>query len=284
MIDLRGRVTAPADSGGLIMRTHRTARILIPALGWALLLGAGTALRAGEKATDKALAKHGLRRAGAILVLEAESEVHAKAEEVRHLSAQLSLAVTLQRATLSEKEYQDKIKELTAALNQLRAESNAVTQNMNRFPRYRTRRGSYFANNEVTEEYQGMAYYRDQLQAEIQQRTAFLNQIKSRPYDRKDRLKADNEVRERLEALHQGASDLRKLVDGARAKYAAVAKDPQVAEWLDTPEGHAGVKPKLGPSRAFLHDEKLLERAERETSADEPGRQRSRRHARAGGP
>ncbi len=253
------------------MRPFQITRILIPALGWALLLGVGTGLRAGEKATDEALAKHGLRRAGVILVLQAESEVHAKAEEVRHLSAQLSSAVARQRATLSEKEYQDTIKELTAALNQLRAESNAVTQNMNRFPRYRTRRGTYFANNQVSEEYQGLASYRNQLQVEIQRRTAFLNQLKSQPYDRKDRLKADNEVRERLEALHQGASDLRKLVDGARAKYAALAKDPQVAKWLDTPEGHAGVKPKLGPSRAFLQDEKLLERAEREATADDPG-------------
>jgi hypothetical protein len=73
--------------------------------------------------------------------------------------------------------------------------------------------------------------------------------------------------------LHQGALDLRKLVDGVHAKYAALARDPQVKKWLDTPEGPAGVKPRLGPSRAFLQDEKLLERVERVSAADEPGDQ-----------
>ncbi len=52
-------------------------------------------------------------------------------------------------------------------------------------------------------------------------------------------------------------------MDEVHEKYAAVAKDPQVKKWLDTPEGHAGVKPKLGPSRAFLLDEKMLQRLER---------------------
>jgi hypothetical protein len=238
-----------------------------------MLIGAGTGLRAGDPPPDAALAKHGLKRAGDVLVLQAESEVHAKAEDVRKLAAQLSHALAQQRATISEKEYQDTIKGLTDGLNQLRAESNAVTQNMNQLPKFRTRRGSYFANNYVTEEYQELNNYKNQLQMEINQRTTFLNQLKSKPFDRKDRIKADNEVRERQEALHQGASDLRKLVEGAHASYMALAKDPQVKNWLETPEGPAGVKPKLGPSRAFLQDEKLLERVERASAADEPGAQ-----------
>ena len=87
---------------------------------------------------------------------------------------------------------------------------------------------------------------------EISQRTNFLNQLKSKPFDPKDRIQADTEVRTRQEAMHQGALELRKLVDEIHEKYAAVGKDAQVKKWLDTPEGHAGVKPKLGPSRTFL--------------------------------
>jgi hypothetical protein len=250
------------------MRPYPSARILGSLLG-VILIGAGTGLRAGEPPSDQALAKHGLKRAGDVLVLQAESEVHAKAGGVRRLSAQLSQAVAQQRATLSEKEYQDTIKELTAEINQLRNESSAATQTMNRLPR--SRRGRYLANNLVAEQYEELTYYRNQLQMEIAQRTNLLNQLKSKPFDRKDRIKADNVVRERLEALHQGALDLRKLVDGVHARYVALASEPQVKKWLDTPEGPAGVKPRLGPSRAFHQDEKLLERAERESGSDETG-------------
>ena len=86
----------------------------------------GGDLRAGEGPSDAELAKHGLKRAGTVLALEAESEVHAKAEEVRHLSRQLSYAQAQQRSTLSEKEYQDTIKGLTAQINQFKNQSNAA--------------------------------------------------------------------------------------------------------------------------------------------------------------
>jgi len=255
------------------MRQNPDSRALGLLLGL-MLVGAGIEVRAGEGPSDQSLAKKGLERAGATLVLKAESEVRAKAEEVRQLSAQWSHADAQRRATLSEKEYQNTIKELTAEINQYRSESNAVTQNMNRLPR--SRRGRYFVNNLVAEQYQELNAYKNQLLMEINQRTTVLNQLKSKPFDPKDRIKADAESRNREEALHQGALDLRKLVDGVHAKYAALARDPQVKKWLDTPEGPAGVKPRLGPSRAFLQDEKLLERVERVSAADEPGDQASK--------
>lgn len=247
------------------MRPLPTWRVLGFSLGLTLL-GPWIGLRAGEPPSDADLAKHGLKRTGAVLVLEAESEVHAKAEEVRKLGRDWSHAVAQQRSTLSEKEYQDTIKELTSEINQFKAQSNAAQAAMNRIPK---RRG-YPVNNILAEEYQELSYFHNQLQMEINQRQAFVNQLKSKPFDPKDRIKADNEVRTRAEALHQGALDLRKLVDGIREKYAALEKDPKVKKWLNTPEGPAGVKPKLGPSRAFLLDEKMLERAERESSPDEP--------------
>ena len=237
-----------------------------------LLMGAPGGPRADEPPAKKPAARPkrktqedlGLKRVGSLLVLEAEEAVHDKAEEVRGLQQKLGHAVAQQRATLSEKEYQETIKELTAELNQIRAQSNATTQNMNRIPR---RRGYPV----YIEQYQELSYYRTQLQAEISQRTAFLNQIKSKPFDPKDRIRADADVRNRREAVHQGALELRKVVDEIHSKYAELEKDPQVKKWLDTPEGSAAVKPKLGPSRAFRLDEKMLERVERESGTDEPG-------------
>ena len=252
------------------MRRHPSGQILGLFVGL-IALGAGNGLRASDVASEKALAKHGLTRAGSLFVLESEAKVHTKADEVRQLSRQLGSAVAQQRATFSEKQYQDTIKELTTELNQLKTENNNATQMMNRLPRARTRRGTYPANNIVAEEYQELNYYKIQLQSEISQRTSFLNQLKSKPFDPKARIQADTEVRNREEALHQGVLDLRKVVDDVHEKYTAVAKDPQVKKWLDTPEGHAAVKPRLGPSRAFLTDEKMLQRLEAQSAADEPG-------------
>ncbi len=246
------------------MRPHPSGRILGLFIG---LIGAGNDLHASDAVSDKALAKHGLTRAGSVFVLESEAKVHTKADEVRQLSRQLGSAVAQQRATLSEKQYQDTIKELTAELNQLKTQINNATQTMNRIPK---RRG-YPANNILAEEYAELNYFRNQAQMEVSQRTAFLNQVKSKPFDPKARIQADTEVRNREEALHQGVLDLRKVVDDVHEKYTAVAKDPQVKKWLDTPEGHAGVKPRLGPSRAFLTDEKMLQRLEAQSGADEPG-------------
>jgi hypothetical protein len=260
------------------MRTHSSARFLGIFLGLSAV-GVGIGLRADEPPTDAAMAKLGLKRAGTLLVLEAESEVHTKAEEVRRLSRQLSSAVAQQRAALSEKDYQDTIKGLNAELNQLKGQLNAVNQTINRLPK--GRRG-YPANNIVAEEQQELIYYRNQLQMGINQDTASLNQLKSTPFDPKARIKADTEVRNRQEALHQGAQELRKLVDGMHEKYEAVAKDSHVKQWLDTPEGTAGVKPKLGPSRAFQADVKMLEKIEHESGSDDSGSAPTAKAARKG--
>lgn len=252
------------------MRRHPTGWVPGALFGFALI-AVGVALAADEPPSDRMLEKHGLKRAGSVLILATETAVRDKAQEVRDLARDWRHAVALQRSTLSESEYQATIKELNAELNQLKAQSNAAQQNLNRLPKMRSRRGTYFANNYVTEEYQELNYYKNQLQMEIQQRTASLKQLRSQPFDPKARIKADAEAQSKQEALHQGLVDLRKLVDEARAKYEAIEKDPQVKKWLQIPEGPARIKPKLGPSRAFLQDVKLLEQLERQTSPEEPG-------------
>jgi hypothetical protein len=237
--------------------------------GWVvgiLVVGSAVGLRAGEGPSERMLASVGLKRVGEVFVLESESEVQAKAQEVRQLSHQLKDAVARQRTTLSEKDYQATIKQLNDEINQLKTQSNNASQMINRLPK---RRG-YPANNIVAEEQQELNYYKSVAQDEITQRTNFLNQLRSNPFDPKARIKADNDVRDRQEALHQGAQDLRKLVDATTEKYATVAKDPRVKKWLDTPEGPASVKPKLGPSRAFHLDVKMLEQIERASGSDEP--------------
>jgi hypothetical protein len=238
-------------------------------VGWlvgCLVIGSGIGLRAGEGPSERMLASVGLKRVGEVFVLESESEVHAKAQEVRQLSHQVRDAIAKQRATVSEKEYQATIKELTDEINQYKAQTNAANQMINQLPR--GRRG--YANNYVAAEQQELSYYKNVYAAEIQQRTNRLDWLRKNPFDPKARIKADNDVRERQEALHQGAQDMRKLVEATSEKYATVAKDQRVKKWLDTPEGPASVKPKLGPSRAFLLDVKMLDQIERSSGMDEP--------------
>jgi hypothetical protein len=238
-------------------------------VGWlvgCLVIGSGIGLRAGEGPSERMLASVGLKRVGEVFVLESESEVHAKAQEVRQLSHQVRDAIAKQRATVSEKEYQATIKQRTDEINQLKAQSNNLSQMISRLP---MRRG-YPANNIVAEKQVELNYLKSVAQDEILQRTNFLDELRKNPFDPKARIKADNDVRERQEALHQGAQDMRKLVEATSEKYATVAKDQRVKKWLDTPEGPASVKPKLGPSRAFLLDVKMLEQIERSSGMDEP--------------
>ncbi len=255
--------------------------------GWVFLAGTGSLL-AAEPPSEKMLEKRGLKRAGELFVLEAETPVREKAQEVRNLARDWRHARAIQNSTLSESQYQATIKELTNELNQLKAQSNAAQQTMNRLPKMRSRRGgTFFSNNYVTEEYQELNYYKNQLQMEINQRNAFLSQLRSQPFDPKARIRADADAETKKTALQEAVTELRKLVDDAHAKYEVVKKDTEVSKWLQIPEGPAHIKPKLGPSRPFLNDVKLLEQLERQLSPEAPSsksnhkghRAKSRRYA-----
>jgi hypothetical protein len=227
----------------------------------------GAILRAGDPGTEEALAKFGLKRAGMVLVLETEAEVHSKARETRRLAGELSYALMKQRGMLSEKEYQQTLKELHSEINQFRAELNTTNQQMAQIPRFRGR----MVNSIAAEQFGELMVYRNQLLAEINQRTSFLNQLKSQSFDPKARLAIDTEVRNRHEALHQSVVDLRRLVDAVNEKYAGLAKDPVVKKAVETLGRSTGPQYKLGPSREFLSNVKLLEKLEKEGSPDEAG-------------
>ncbi len=227
--------------------------------------GAGAGVQAGETPADEVLTKLGLKQAGTVMVLDAESEVHEKTSELRRLARELSNAVMLQRSTLSEKEYQAALKELNAETTQLRSEMNATTQMINRLPKYRGR----FLNNMVAEQSYELNLYKQQLQWEINQRTNFLAQLKKQPFDPKARLKRDDEVRDKREAMHEAVQELRQAVDATKEKYAEVAKDPAYKKMLAALERKSGTKLKLGPSRQFQLNVKLLERAEAQESSGE---------------
>jgi hypothetical protein len=171
--------------------------------------------------------------------------------------------VMMQRGTMSEKEYQNTIKELNAETNQFKSQLNTTNQMIKRIPKYRGR----FMNNIVAQQYYELTMYKTQLQWEINQRTAFLNQLKRQPFDPKARLKRDYEVRDKREALHQAVLDLRQAVDATKEKYEEVTKDPAFKKARTALERKSGTRLKPGPSRQFQLDVKLLERAEAQESS-----------------
>ncbi len=98
------------------------------------------------------------------------------------------------------------------------------------------------------EEYQELIYYRNQLQIEISQRTTFLNQLKGQPVRPEGPHPADTDVRTRARSSTRASRTSASSSTEIHEKYTAVGEEPQVKKWLETPEGYAGVKPKLGPS------------------------------------
>jgi hypothetical protein len=243
-------------------RVARTAGL------WAVLLASasGAGVRAGETQTEDVLAKFGLRQAGTVLVLEAESDVHKKTGEVRQLYQELSNAVMLQRSTMSEKDYKNTINQLNAEINLLKSQFNATNQTISRIPKFRGR----FMNNMVAEQSYELNFYKRQLQWEIDQRSTFLKQLKSRPFDPKARSKRDADVRDKTEALQQAGQDLRQAVDAIKEKYAQIAKDPAFKKALGPLEREAGTRLKLEPSPQFRLDVKLLEKLEMKMPAVNP--------------
>jgi hypothetical protein len=226
-------------------------------LGFESLLGA-------DSPVEEIMKSHGLKRTGDLYVAMTESDVKNKVLEIRRFSKQLNNALMQQKGTLSAKDYQDTVKGLGDQINQYNNEINAVNQRMNALPRFRGR----LANNFATEEYQELQVYRNQLQGEINQGRLYLNQLKSRPFDPKAKEKADAEVQNRREYYHQSITDLRQLVDATHKKYTEVTKNDDVLKALEKANIVGRPKLKLGPSREFTNDIKLLEKLEREESVE----------------
>jgi len=225
---------------------------------------------AAEGPENAVLKKNGLKVVGTLAVLEAESEVKNRLTELRRLHKQLSYSLMQQKGTMSPEEYQRTIQRLGDEINQMRAQINLAGQQLNSLPRFRGRLSTTMAQAQFDE----LSAYRYQLQMEVNQETAWLNELKSQKIDPKSKEKIDAELRDRREAYHQAIVDLRKLVDSATEKYPELAKDEDVKKALVAAGKATRNKLNLGPSHDFLNNVKLLERFEKaESSADTDGSQ-----------
>jgi uncharacterized coiled-coil DUF342 family protein len=221
--------------------------------------------RAADGPASDTLKKNGLHIAGTLAVVDEEAQIKTSLVEARRLSKQLSYSLMQQKGTLSPGEMQKTVQNITNEINQLRSEMNAANQQMNAVPKFRGR----FVSTDASMLYAQLSAYRNQLQMEVNQDSYYLNQLKSQPADPKAREKIDSEVRDRRDAYHQALVDLRKLADSATAKYEDLAKNDEVKKALTVLGKGQREKPKLGPSRDFHNNVKLLEKLEKAESGGE---------------
>ena len=220
---------------------------------------------AGQAPEKDVLKKNGMKVVSSLWVLEAESDFKNKLTDARRQAKQLNHAVMLQQGTLSAKDYQDTVKGVTNQINQMRAQMNAVNQQLNRLPRMRGR----LMNNYVQEEYNELVMYRTQLQMEVNQESAWLNQLKAQQSDPKSKEKIDAEVKDRREAYHQALLDLRTLVDSTNEKYDEIKKSEEIKKALVAAGKGLRDKPRLGPSHDYLNNVKLFEKLEKAESGED---------------
>ena len=223
-----------------------------------MMAGSGAAPLAGERPSEEALAKLGLKPVedgpGA---RHRRAEVHDKIDEARQLARDWSNAIMQQRSTLSEKEYQDDHQGAHRRINQFKTELNNTNRMIAQIPRYRDR----FATSLAYQQYDDLNLYKTQLQWEINQRTTFLNQLKSQPFDPKARVKVD--ARSGIAAKPCirpswtcGSWSRRPKRSTTRSSRTARSR----STWIPASARRASSS-KLGPSRQFHLDVKLLEKA-----------------------
>jgi clan AA aspartic protease (TIGR02281 family) len=171
----------------------------------------------------------GLKKSGTTYVVPGEAEVQKKLNAARLLARQMSNAAIQQQAYAQQAvENKQMIQELTQQrimLNQQLAQQLPPAQH-------------------------------NQLVAVVNTVTDRLNLLHRHEAEPVDRRQVDTQASHHREAYVQAIIDLRVLVDATAKQYEELAADPEVTSALTT------AKATLGPSKTFLANVKLLERAE----------------------
>ena len=226
----------------------------------------GIGARALGDSPEEVLKRNGLKQVGPLYVLEGEQDVKKKLAEVRQLSRQTNYARLQQASFGTPQDHQALIQNLNNQVGQIRAEINAVNQQIGRLSRFRNR----LANNYVQEQNAELNAYRNQLNYELGQQNNLLNQVKSHPPDPKMKQKIDADAQARSDEYYQAVHDLAQLVSTIKEKYAKLAKDDDVKKALGALSLKIRPQPKLGPSHEFHETVKVVEKLEKDSAEPQP--------------
>jgi clan AA aspartic protease (TIGR02281 family) len=219
--------------------------------GFAVILAvvAAGGLRAEDKSAEDVLKGHGLKRVGTTYVLgPAEADVQRKVNELRLLSRQLNLARQQQEALeLGTQNREAMIQEMRQQRMLLDDHIKALNQQIALGAQLQAQRNeAVLTYNSLTDRIQMLqGQGADQVQ----------NQIRT-------------EVSQRRETYIQAVLDLRQHVDATTKSYADLAKDDEIKKALTALGPKSNVPLKLGPSREFLGNVKVLERVEKSVLTD----------------
>jgi len=205
------------------------------AMGLVILLSAVAGYSADGQEGDAALRAKGLRKAGSTYVLPGEAEIQKKLNEARVLSRQMSQALAQQQ------EYAQ------ASLNQKQQIQEMTQQRI-------------YLNQQLAHELPARQH--NQLVAVVNSVTDQLNMLHRLEADPVDRRQVDSQAAQYREMYVQAILDLRVSVDAITKSYAGLATDAEVSGAIAEVGKTTRNKPTLGPSKAFLANVKLLERAE----------------------
>ncbi len=202
------------------------------------LILAGTISPVFAADTDAAatlLKDRGLKKVGTTYVLSQEADVQKKLNDARLLGRQMNLALEQQQSQIAaSRENQMMIRELTQQrimLNQQLAQQLPPAQH-------------------------------NQLVAVVNTVTDRLNLLRQAEIDAQSRPADNGSIGKSREAYVQAIIELRQTVDAATKAYEELNKDKDVVAAIAAIGGATKSKPTLGPSKAFLSNVKLLEKAE----------------------
>jgi len=233
------------------------------ALGFTAIVAVAAAagLRAEDNAPADLLKRHDLKRVGSTYVLaSAEMDVQKKVNELRLLSRQLSLALHQQQALeIGTQDQEAMIREMRQQRLLLDEHIKALTQQIALGAQLQAQR------NEAVLTYNSLADRIQLLQSQVSDQVQ--NQIRA-------------EAPRRREAYIQAVLDLRQVVARTLKAYDELAKNDEVKKALEA-LGRASktktqTQPKLGPSRQFQDQVKLLERIEKTVITDKVELRRTR--------
>jgi clan AA aspartic protease (TIGR02281 family) len=217
----------------------RSRALWIATFGAVAVACAAKAGNAQQPNPEAALKSHGLKRSGSTVVLAAEADTQKKVNEAQRLFRQLSSALAQQQQFEQDVDGQ---RTMVQGLREERILRNQQLRTIN--------------PQDVIQH--------NQLVARINELNDQLQLVEGKAADSRFKQDIDKEVARRREGFLQTILDLRQLVDKTSAEYAEIAQDDTIKQALAALASKSKSSAlKLGPSREFQANVKLLEKAEK---------------------
>jgi clan AA aspartic protease (TIGR02281 family) len=233
----------------------RIARMI--ALPTFAMVCAAVAAPPDDSNPEEVLKSHGLKRSGSTYVVASESDVQKKLNEARLASRQLNHALAEQNAA------EQGAHGRRALLQELIEERIGLTQQMALVDQSLAAMGRTGGNAAAAFQHNQLVNQHNQLVAALNILSDQINLLRDTGADPQLADKVSAAVAQRREFYLQSILDLRQMVDKTRAEYAELAQDDSIKQAISALASKSKSAAKLGPSRGFEENVKLLEKAEK---------------------